>query len=493
MPGRRWFFLAVRRHFSVLVASGGALGVLAGLVVRRANPSEATIELIGYVGELFVRSLKASLAPMIFCSMINCTNLHVSSSETTFAPKVAVAFYSVTTVLASTVAVVAFEVIRPGTADRAAQPASGEEVGAHSATGTHESHVLRSMLALGRNIVPDNMPRALSDMRLLSVITSAVAVGLALRHTATTHPVAVAPVLALCKAVFEASLALISWLVLLAPFGVCSMVARCVLEMPDVASVALGLAMMVLTTLAAMLFHVFVSLSLLALLSAPRRHPWRYVAGLTRSTAMAFGTASSAATLATTLECVVAQGVRKETAAFVLPLGATVNMDGGAIGLVISVLYLANASGQLAGMHAVDVANIALVCALLSVGAAPVPSSGMVSLILAMEGTGVRITSLTASVLAIDWFTERMRTAVNVMSDAVICLCVDSLATRPAHKPEDAPVCRLVEVEPPSGAICNDGGPQRAGPGACERTGLPIGTAAAAAEPSRIQSCSVSV
>lgn len=421
----------VRRHFSALTATGGLAGLFIGVALR-GSPAE-TLELVGYAGELFVRSLKAPLAPMIFASMVCCTNMraHASPSDAVVAPKLAAALYGLTTALAATAGVLAFQLFRPGSG---AEPLSPPAAGANGAP--HEPRVLRSMLALGRTIVPENVPAALSEMRLLSVITSAIAIGLALRHTAKAHPDATAPVLALCRATFEASLVLISWLVLLAPVGVCSMVARCVASTPDLAAVSSGLGLMVLTTCAAMLVHVLGSLSLLALLCAPRVNPWRYVGGLARSASMAFGTASSAATLATTLECVVAQGVRRETAAFVLPLGATVNMDGGALGLVVSVLYLANASGQLAAMSALDVANVGLVCALLSIGAAPVPSAGMVTLILAMDGAGVRITSLTASVLAIDWFTERLRTVVNVLSDATVCLCVDALSARRGRTPD---------------------------------------------------------
>ncbi|KAG8469442.1 hypothetical protein KFE25_005897 [Diacronema lutheri] len=411
------------------------MGALVGLAFRRSEPSHETLGVLGYAGELFVRSLKAPLAPMIFCSMITCTNAstHASSAVATLAPRYAVALYAASTALAAAIGVLAFELLRPGSGAAPPAGALGAEADGGAPlqpSGEHEARILHSLLALGRSIVPDNLPYALCEMKLLSVITAALAVGLAIRATRAAHPDAIAPVLALSKGVFEAALALISCLVLFAPLGVCSMVAACVAATPDLAAVASGLAMFVVTTVVAMLCHVFGSLSLLALLSAPRRNPWRYVRGLARVASMAFGTASSAATLSTTLECVVAQGVRRETAAFVLPLGATINMDGGAIGLVVSVLYLANASGQLGAMNALDVANVALVSALLSVGAAPVPSAGMVTLIMAMDGTGVRITSLTASVLALDWFTERLRTVVNVLSDAIVCLSVDALAVR---------------------------------------------------------------
>mmetsp|Transcript_26932 Transcript_26932/g.68188 ORF Transcript_26932/g.68188 Transcript_26932/m.68188 type:complete len:250 (-) Transcript_26932:111-860(-) len=218
-----------------------------------------------------------------------------------------------------------------------------------------------------------------------------------------------------------------------------------------------------------MLFHVCLSLALLLWLCTPRRNPYAYLRGLSKAASMAFGTASSAATLSTTIECAVAQGVRRDVAAFVLPLGATINMDGSAIGICISVLYLANASGQLAAMNAFDMCNVGLVSALLSVGAAPVPSSGLITLLLVMDGSGVRMTPLTAYVLAIDWFTDRMRTTVNVLGDAVVCAAVDGLVERSERRAEP-PALALGDtstatpaVEPPPRPLAPTAGSREAG------------------------------
>lgn len=421
----------VRANFSLLTLAGCLVGLAVGYGAREAELGEEGVLLLGYAGELFVRSLKAPLAPMIFCSMICCTNLHAHTASR-LAPKFAVLCYALSTVLASTTGVLAFVLIRPGSHVRLDASFSEPSAAQSGSAGGGPNAVLDSLLELGREIVPDNMLQAMVQMKLISVITAGVAVGVAIRHTAPLHPDATAPLLAMAKGTFEALLVLISWLVMAAPLGVCSMVAACVAATPDLAAVASGLGVLVLATAAAMAFHLLLSLSLLLYLAAPAQRPlpWAYLRGVLPALSMAFGTASSAATLSTSIEAVVAQGVRREVAAFVLPLGATVNMDGSAIGITLSVLYLANASGQLAAMNALDIANVGLVGALLSVGAAPVPSSGLVTLILCLEATGVAVTPLTAYVLAIDWLTDRMRTAVNVASDAVVCAAVDRLIRR---------------------------------------------------------------
>lgn len=436
----------VSANFSMLTMLGCLVGLAVGYGARAAEMGEEGILLLGYVGELFVRSLKAPLSPMIFCSMICCTNLHAHTSSTR-APKLAIFFYAMSTVLASTAGIMAFLLLRPGS--HAHLDASLSELSAEEAASEGPNAILDSLLELGREIVPDNMLKAMVEMKLLSVISAGVAVGVAIRHTAPIHPEATAPLLAMSKGVFEALLVLVGWLVMAAPIGVMSMVAACVAATPDLASVASGLGMFLLASLAGMLFHVLASLSLMLWLAAPATwpHPWRYLLGISPAASMAFGTASSAATLATTMECVAGQGVRRDVAAFVLPLGATVNMDGSAIGITVSVLYLANASGQLAAMNALDIANVGLISALLSVGAAPVPSSGLITLILCMDATGVRVTPLTAYVLAIDWLTDRMRTAVNVLSDAFVCAAVDRVIRR------REPPTRPVEAAPPDAPL----------------------------------------
>jgi Na+/H+-dicarboxylate symporter len=452
---KRTFITLVRDNFSLLTVSGCLVGALIGYGARVGGLDDAGIELLGFVGELFVRSLKATLSPMIFCSMICCTNLHAHATSSAV-PKWSLVFYSLSTFLAAVAGVAAFELLHPGS-EASSSLDGGEPVqhgGGAAAEGQGQqqhARLIDTFLELGRAIVPDNLLRALVEMQLLSIITAGVAIGLAIRHTSAMHPDATAPMLAIAKGTFEALLSLISALVLGAPLGVCSMVASCVAATPDLAAVASGLSMMVLTSAVGMLFHVCVSLALLLLVSAPRRNPWRYLRGMAPAATMAFGTASSAATLTTTMDAVVAQGVRREIASFVLPLGATVNMDGAAIGMTVSVLYLAHVGGELAAMNALDVANVGLVCALLSVGAAPVPSSGLVTLLLCLEASGVRIGGHAAYVLAIDWLTDRMRTSVNVLGDAMVCACVDARVPGAGGGGSAGGLEPAVEVIAPSG------------------------------------------
>jgi Na+/H+-dicarboxylate symporter len=306
--------------FSVLTIAGCVAGGLLGLGARGAGLSADELKVLGYAGELFVRSLKATLSPMIFASMICCMNIHAGGRDSAATPRLAVLFYGLTTLLASTTGVLAFLLVRPGGGLVASDaPPRLDDGGAlERASG---ARVIDTLLELGRDLVPNNMLKALVEMELLSVITSGIALGVAIRHTAAIHPDATAPMLALAKGTFEALLMLIGWLVLLAPLGVASMVASCVASTPDLAAVAGSLGLLVACTVGASVAHVVGSLSLVLAAAAPRRNPWRFLRGVLPAASMAFGTASSAATLSTTMESVVAQGVRREVANFVLPLG----------------------------------------------------------------------------------------------------------------------------------------------------------------------------
>ncbi|KAJ1632994.1 Sodium:dicarboxylate symporter, partial [Pavlovales sp. CCMP2436] len=212
----RGFVGLVKAYFSLLTMAGCVVGGLVGWACREGGLDAQGRVLLGYPGELFVRALKAPLSPLIFASMINCCNVQTHASSAS-APKYAVGCYALTTVLASATGVVTFALIRPGSNGGGSRLAFDDEDSLSE-------------------IVPSNMLKALVEMQLLSIITSGIAVGIAIRHTARAHPEATAPMLQIAQGTFESLLVLISWLVLFAPIGVSSMVAACVAATPELAA-----------------------------------------------------------------------------------------------------------------------------------------------------------------------------------------------------------------------------------------------------------------
>jgi len=223
-----------------------------------------------------------------------------------------------------------------------------------------------------------------------------------------------------------------------------------------------------------------------------RRSPRRYFCGLARPMTTAFGTASSAATLATTIQACLQLGVSESVARFVLPIGATLNMDGSALERPITVLWIAHVSGvPLDGARQL---LVAVTSALLSIGASPIPSAGVSTLIVMIEQAGVPLTPpvllATSACLAVEWLFDRVRTTVNVTGDAVGAAVVDAIIERRRDRTADTPAhvangaCSL-----PSGRVVHDAAGKRTMAGAARLEQSVLCGVVTSALPSRGASC----
>ncbi|MEC9340607.1 MAG: cation:dicarboxylase symporter family transporter, partial [Pseudomonadota bacterium] len=138
--------------------------------------------------------------------------------------------------------------------------------------------------------------------------------------------------------------------------------------------------------------------------------------GVLRALMTAFGTASSSATLPLTMECAREQGVDDRSVRFVLPLGSTVNMNGTALYEAVAALFIAQAYGLELSMAQQSV--VLITASLAAIGAAGIPEAGLVTLVIVLQAVGLPLEGV-ALLLAVDWFLDRFRTAVNVWGDAV--------------------------------------------------------------------------
>jgi Na+/H+-dicarboxylate symporter len=154
-----------------------------------------------------------------------------------------------------------------------------------------------------------------------------------------------------------------------------------------------------------------------------RRSPWLYFRQIGKALATAFSTASSSATLPVTLESVEKNGrVSNKTASFVLPLGATINMDGTALYEAVAAIFIA----QLYGISLSFGAQVTIIftATLASIGAAGIPQAGLVTMVIVLQAVNLPTEGIGA-ILAVDWFLDRCRTTVNVWGDSVGCAVID--------------------------------------------------------------------
>ncbi|HID76986.1 MAG TPA: dicarboxylate/amino acid:cation symporter [Planctomycetaceae bacterium] len=159
-----------------------------------------------------------------------------------------------------------------------------------------------------------------------------------------------------------------------------------------------------------------------------RRNPFTYLCGVGQALLTAFSTASSSATLPVTMECVEEMDVSEESSGFVLPLGATINMDGTALYEAVAAIFIAQSAGIPLGLTALVI--IFLTATLAAIGAPGIPEAGLVTLVIVLSAVHLPAAGI-GTILAIDWFLDRNRTAVNAFGDSVGAAVIDRYFGRP--------------------------------------------------------------
>lgn len=259
-------------------------------------------------------------------------------------------------------------------------------------------------------VVPKNVFEALATDDVLSLIFFALLLGLALSMAGEPAR----PVRDFMDGAFVVVMKLTDWIMWVAPIGMAALIAKTVAEMgPEVLA---RLAVYMGTVLAGLGFHAIVTLPLLLFLFT-RTSPWRFAKALSRALLTAFSTSSSSATLPVTLEDIEKNaGVSNRIASFVLPLGATVNMDGTALYEAVAALFIAQ-------LYQIDLTFgeqvvIFVTATLAAIGAAGVPSAGLVTMVLVLRAVGLPEDGI-GLIVAVDRVLDMCRTTVNVWGDAV--------------------------------------------------------------------------
>lgn len=266
-----------------------------------------------------------------------------------------------------------------------------------------------------QGMIPRNIFAAMAEMDILPLIVFSLLFGAALMALGKQAGMAAETISKLNDAVMQ----LVNWVMLLTPVGVFGLVAARIGEaggfsgfLPEL----LALGKYSLTVLLSLAIHGFVILPLI-LKFLGRRQPWKYAKGVGAALLNALSTASSSATLPLTLRGVEEENeVSNRTASFVLPLGATVNMDGTAMYEAVAAIFIAQVYGI--SLSAPMQLVIFLTATLAAIGAAGIPEAGLVTMVIVLRAVGLPIEGI-GLLLAIDWLLDRFRTTVNVWGDSI--------------------------------------------------------------------------
>jgi Na+/H+-dicarboxylate symporter len=273
-----------------------------------------------------------------------------------------------------------------------------------------------------RKLITSNIFDSFVDANFAAVVLFAIVFGAALAQMLQKKKISDTESVFVCflKEVDGVLLTMINWIIMITPFAVLSLISNAIGKQTDLASAFENVGYLVVATLVAMFVHVVVTyIGLFAFMT--KSNPFEYLKCLLPAQTTAFACSSSAATIPVTLQCVKSTGkVPDAVAKFVIPMGATINMDGGAIYFPCACIWLAILNGETPNFG-----NYILLIVLATVGSAgtaPVPSASLVLIITAYNTVfGTTGTPDGFSfILAIDWFMDRCRTVVNVSGDAVV-------------------------------------------------------------------------
>ncbi len=406
-------------HWQILIALG--LGVVAGYFT--GDFSVAGVSLLSvyeFVGQLFLNALKMLIVPLIASSIaLGVAGLGNSNSLGTLGLKT-LFFYLVTIASAILVGLIIVNLVQPGLVD--GQPA-GDLLALTSSTDEVQARVggrgLGEIPKIILGAVPQNIVAAAAANEMLALIFFSGLFGYFMSQI--KHELA-ETMYRFTSGVFETMILITNWVMKFAPYGVFGLVAAVVTKTGFGA--AKPLVTFSLTVVAALLFHTFITLPAFVRFVG-RVSPLRLFQAVAPALLTAFSTASSSATLPITMNNLEGRaGVPNKYTSFVLPLGATVNMNGTALYECMAAMFIAQAYGL-----ELDFTTQFLICAIAlitSIGVAAVPSASLVAIAIILTAIGLPIEAL-AVLLVFDRVLDMLRTTTNVFGDACCAVIVARL------------------------------------------------------------------
>jgi Na+/H+-dicarboxylate symporter len=409
---------------AVAVLIGGVFGwLLPGWLPEDAESKRLTLLVIGFPGDLLMGMLKMMVVPLVVATMVVGV---ASLGDVRKAGRIGfrtIAYYAITTGMSVLLGIILVNLIQPGVGSTAIAPASGEL----PTSLMHPKGALESLLLVVKGMFPPNLLKAGVDMNVLGLIVFSVVFGAVL----STMGERGRPVLRFFEGFNEAIMKIVHLIVWYAPIGIASLLMARMGKAGDAffTQEIPRLAKYMATVITGLAIHVLVTLPLIYWLFK-KRNPFRFMLGMAQALLTAFSTASSSATLPITLECAKTNNkISERTAGFVLPLGATINMDGTALYEAVAVIFISQSLGMHLGLGQMVI--VFFTATLAAIGAAGIPEAGLVMMAIVLTAVGIdpREAGL---ILAVDWFLDRFRTAVNVAGDSIGAGVVDHLEQRDA-------------------------------------------------------------
>ena len=403
------------------------LGVVFGLFFLNFSwGKEFVINWIKPFGTIFINSLKLIAVPLILASLIKGVSDLKDLSKLSSMGGVTIATYIFTTMMAVSIGLIAVNIIEPG--NFIAEETREQLVNAYSSNANEKIDVANDQKSLGPlqplvDMVPSNIFDAASNNRnMLQVIFFAIIFGISM---ILIPPKKSLPIKNFFDSLNEVILKIIDLIMLCAPYGVFALLAAIIVESPSM-DLFKALGLYSLTVLFGLVLLICIYIIIVKVFIG--KGPSYFLNGISPAQLLAFSTSSSAATLPVTMERVKDHlDVKEEVSSFVLPIGATINMDGSALYQAVAAVFIAQAFGLDLSLAAQ--LGIVTTATLASIGSAAVPGAGMVMLIIVLSQAGIPEIGL-ALIFAVDRPLDMCRTVVNVTGDAAVSMFVNKIVDK---------------------------------------------------------------
>ena len=415
-------------HWQIII--GLVLGLLYGIVAANNGWGSFTSDWIAPFGTIFMSLLKLIAVPLVLSSLITGVASLSDLKKLSRIGGRTIAIYVGTTAVAVTIGLISVNMLQPGDKVPDQMKENLQKTYQEDASvraGSAQKVKDRGPLQPIVDMVPSNFfSSASSNRNMLQVVFVAIFVGIGLIQIPKDKG---KPVLDFFEGLNDVVIKLVDFIMLMAPVGVFALIAQTINKVAgnDLSQVlellgALGYYM--IAVILGLIIHA--GFTYTGLLKFMTKMPLKtFYKGIAPAQLLAFSTSSSGATLPVTMECCEDElGVSEEVSSFVLPLGATINMDGTALYQAVAAVFIAQTLGMELGIGAQ--LTIILTAVLASIGTAAVPGAGIIMLVIILEAVGVPSEGI-ALILGVDRILDMMRTTINVTGDATVAVIIASI------------------------------------------------------------------
>ncbi|OXA52519.1 excitatory amino acid transporter [Folsomia candida] len=425
------------------------LGVIMGFVTgcsgRIFSPTKTFIELVIFPGEMLMRMLKMLILPLIISSLVTGMSQLDAKSSGRMGSR-ALVYYIVTTVLAAIVGIVVVVSIHPGNtsikqtrlSETSAIPVSTVDALLDIVRNTFPENLVQACFQqvatvykekpmqplhltgnISANFTDDVVPVVEYEKKfvmkegtnVMGIIVFCLGFGLLLGELGQEGKV-MTDFFSILNDVVMRMVELIMWY---SPIGIMSLIAGRIMQIGDLSTTMSQLGMYMITVIVGLAFHALITLPTIYF-TVTRKNPWTFFKGMLQAWITALGTASSSATLPITFRCLEENNhIDKRVTRFVIPVGATVNMDGTALYEAVAAIFIAQMNGVQLDLG--DIITVSLTATLASIGAASIPSAALITMLLVLSALNLP-TEDVPLLFTVDWLLDRLRTSINVLGDA---------------------------------------------------------------------------